>query len=417
MKKILAAACLAGITLFACKRDNNEKPGNDYAPGTPPGTIRQWIRKADASPVEVPADFVGMHLHRWPNIAEWEIEYGGEPSPTPPFPYGARRLWNYADATAWCAVDVGYMQSETNEARNWTLLDEVMNKEATAGRTLMMTINGTPKMLSGHPERPGAYPGWPGHQYAPKDAASYDKLRKYVADLVARYENKLTYIDTNNEPDPENPIPEEKNYWVGTKQEHAEWHRVQRLAVPRAEGAPKLIGPSMVVWDWQKETVHPYSLSVLEAKDTKGTRLIDHLDGYGFHYYTRPTADPIEYWEALTAMQTTLKAAGKKDMPMYDTEHGALDGTNWNDESRQAQATQVLRHSVVAAGMGVKMIAWYSGDGNNLGQPSNGGAVSDALTKVYNDLTGLKVYEAAMLDDGRCWIRGMKDGQVAEFVY
>lgn len=417
MTKTLAVIALAGLSLFACKRDNNEPPEEGYTPGTPPATVRQWILRADETPAVVPDDFVGMHLHRWPNLAAWEIDYGGEPSPTPPFPYGGRRLWNYAEATAWCSVDVGYMQSEDTEARDWTLLDEVMDTEAAAGRTLMMTINGTPKMLSAHPDRPGAYPGWPGHQYAPKDAAAYDKLRKYVADLVARYGSKLTYIDTNNEPDPENPIPEEKNYWVGTKQEHAEWHRMQRLAVPRADGAPKLIGPSMVVWDWQKETAHPYSLSVLIAEDTEGTRLIDHLDGYGFHYYTRPTADPVEYWEALTAMKATLKAAGKEDIPMYDTEHGALDGTNWNDESRQAQATQVLRHSVIAAGMGVKMIAWYSGDGNNLGQPSNGGAVSDALTTVYNDLTGLEVREAALLEDGRCWIRGMKNDVVAEFIY
>ncbi len=417
MNKTLAVIALAGFSLVACKRPHEPKPDDGYKAGTPPGTVRQWVLKADQSPAMVPADFVGMHLHRWPNIAQWEIEYGGEPSPTPPFPYGSRRLWNYADATSWCAVDVGYMQSEDTEARDWTLVDEVIDTEANAGRTLMMTINGTPKMLSSHPERPGAYPGWPGHQYAPKDAASFDKLRKYVADLVERYGSKLTYIDTNNEPDPENPIPEEKNYWVGTKQEHAEWHRMQRLAVPRADGAPKLIGPSMVVWDWKKETAHPYSLSVLTAEDTKGTRLIDHLDGYGFHYYTRPTADPIEYWEALTAMKATLKAAGKENMPMYDTEHGALDGTNWNDESRQAQAIQVLRHSVIAAGMGVKMIAWYSGDGNNLGQPSNGNAVSEALTTVYNDLTGLAVREAAVLQDGRCWIRGLKNGEVVEFIY
>lgn len=104
-------------------------------------------------------------------------------------------------------------------------------------------------------------------------------------------------------------------------------------------------------------------------------------------------------------------------MDIYDTEHGAIDGVNWDDETIALQATKVLRHSIIAAGFGVKMIAWYSGDGNNLGKPSYGGPVADALTKVYNDLTGLKVYEAAVLDDGRCWIRGMKNGAVAEFVY
>ncbi|MBX3253018.1 MAG: hypothetical protein KF862_02665 [Chitinophagaceae bacterium] len=417
MKKSLIAIAVAGLTLFACKRDSHHGNGKDYKPGTPPGEVKQWIHQASEKSTTVPSDFVGMHLHRWPNIAEWEIEYGGEPSPKPPFPYGARRLWNYADATAWCAVDVGYMQSETNEDRYWPMLDEVMNTEAAEGHKLMITINGTPKTLSSHPERPGAYPGWPGHQYAPKDAAAFDKLRKYVADLVARYGNKLSYIDTNNEPDPENPIPEEKNYWVGTKQEHAEWHRMQRLAVPRGDNAPLLIGPSMVVWDWEQNKAHEYSLSVLTAEDSEGTRLIDHLDAYGFHYYTWPDADPIEYWQTLTAVKATLKAAGKEDMAIYDTEHGALDGMGWNDESRQQQAIQVLRHSIIAAGFGVKMIAWYSGDGNNLGQPSNGGAVSDALTKVYNDLTGLEVYETAILDDGRCWIRGIKDRKTVEFIY
>lgn len=408
---------VAGIALFACKRDNNELPGDGYTPGTPPVTVRQWIRQADATPVQVPSDFVGMHLHRWPDLPEWEKEYGEVPSPVPPFKYGARRLWNYAEATAWCAVDVGYMQDENTEERSWDMLDEVIEVEAAANHKLMITINGTPKVLSGHPERPGAYPGWPGHQYAPKDAAAFDKLRKYVADLVARYGSKLSYIDTNNEPDPENPIPEEKNYWVGTKQEHAEWHRMQRLAVPRGDNAPLLIGPSMVVWDWEQNKVHEYSLSVLTAKDSEGTRLIDHLDAYGFHYYNWRDADPIEYWQALTAIKATLKAAGKEDMAMYDTEHGALDGMEWNDESRLQQAAQVLRHSLIAAGMGVKMIAWYSGDGNNLGQPSNGGAVADALTKVYDELTGLEVHEAAILDDGRCRIRGMKNGEVAEFIY
>ncbi|MFT3945839.1 MAG: hypothetical protein QM763_02600 [Agriterribacter sp.] len=417
MKKVLIAIAIAGITLSACKRDPHPGKDKDYTPGTPPGDIRQWVRQADATPTVVPADFVGMHLHNWPNFPEWEKEYGGKPSPTPPFKYGARRLWNYAEATAWCAVDIGYMESKINEERNWTMLDEVINTEAAEGHKLMITINGTPKMLSSHPERPGAYPGWPGHQYAPKDAAAFDKLRKYVADLVARYGNKLSYIDTNNEPDPENPIPEELNYWVGTKEEHAEWHRVQRLAVPHGNNAPLLIGPSMVVWDWEQDKVHDYSLSVLVAKDTKGTRLIDHLDAYGFHYYTWPDTDPFEYWQTLTAVRATLKAAGKEDMAIYDTEHGAIDGVNWNDETIGQQATQVLRHSIIAAGFGVKMIAWYSGDGNNLGKPSYGGPVSDALTKVYNDLTGLEVHEAAILKDGRCWIRGIKGGHIAEFIY
>lgn len=417
MKKVLVAICLVSTTFFACKDDYHGWPHKPYKPGTPPGKVRQWIRQSDADPATVPGDFVGMHLHRWPNLPDWEKEYGGKPSPTPPFKYGARRLWNYADATAWCAVDIGYMQSDTTEERSWNMLDEVVDAEAERNHKLMITINGTPKFLSSHPERPGAYPGWPGHQYAPKNAAAYDKLRKYVADLVARYGNKLSYIDTNNEPDPENPIPEEKNYWVGTKEEHAEWHRMQRLAVPRKNGSPLLIGPSMVVWDWEQDKVHDYSLSVLIAKDTKGKRLIDNLDGYGFHYYTWPDADPIEYWQTLTAVKATLKAAGKKDMPIYDTEHGGLDGINWDDATRQLQATQVLRHSIIAAGMGVKMIAWYSGDGNNLGQPSNGGPVSDALTKVYDDLTGLEVHEAAILEDGTCWIRGFKNGQITEFIY
>lgn len=417
MKKSLIAIAAVGITLFACKKDPHHGNDKEYKPGTPPGKTVQWIRKATEKPATVASDFVGMHLHNWPDFPEWEKEYGGQPSPKPPFPYGARRLWNYAEATAWCAVDVGYMQSETDEERNWPMLDEVIDAEAAANHKLMITINGTPKMLSSHPERPGAYPGWPGHQYAPKDAAAFDKLRKYVADLVARYGNKLSYIDTNNEPDPENPIPEELNYWVGTKEQHAEWHRMQRLAVPRRNNAPLLIGPSMVVWDWEQDKVHDYSLSVLVAKDTKGTRLIDHLDAYGFHYYDWPDSDPIEYWQTLTAVRATLKAAGKEDMDIYDTEHGAIDGVNWDDETIALQATKVLRHSIIAAGFGVKMIAWYSGDGNNLGKPSYGGPVADALTKVYNDLTGLKVYEAAVLDDGRCWIRGMKNGAVAEFVY
>lgn len=232
-----------------------------------------------------------------------------------------------------------------------------------------------------------------------------------------RYGNKLSYIDTNNEPDPENPIPEEKNYWVGTKEQHAEWHRMQRMAVPRGNNAPLLIGPSMVVWDWEQDKAHEYSLSVLTAKDSEGTRLIDHLDAYGFHYYSRPSTDPIEYWQTLTAIKATLNAAGKEDMAIYDTEHGGLDGIQWDDKTREQLAMQILRHSIIAAGMGVKMVAWYSGDGNNLGQPSNGGPVSDALTKVYNDLTGLEVYEAAIIDDGRYWIRGIKNGKVAEFIY
>lgn len=417
MKKVLTVFAFASITLFACKRDPIPCDCNTYKPGTPPGKVTQWIRKSDAQPFTVPSDFVGMHLHRWPNLPDWEREYGGTPSPKPPFPYGARRLWDYAEATSWCAVDIGYMQSETNENRNWTMLDEVMNAEAAEGHKLMMTINGTPKMLSSHPELPGKYPGWPGHQYAPKNAEAFNKLRNYVADLVARYGSKLSYIDTNNEPDPENPIPEQDNFWVGTKEQHAEWHRMQRLAVPRGDNAPLLIGPSMVVWSWEQDKAHEYSLSVLTAKDSEGTRLIDNLDGYGFHYYAWPDTDPFEYWQTLTAVKATLKAAGKEEMPIYDTEHGSLDGTTWNDESRQQQATQILRHSVIGAGMGVKMIAWYSGDGNNLGQPSNGGAVSDALTKVYNDLTGLEVYEAAILEDGRCWIRGKKNNTTVEFVY
>lgn len=416
MKRILMVV-LAGISLLACKRNQDPKPEEGYTPGTPPGTVRQWILQSDTTPLVVPPDFVGMHLHRWPNIAAWELDYGGKISPKPPFPYGARRLWDYAEATAWTSVDIGYRSTDSTEVRNWELLDEVMDVEATANRKIMITINGTPTALSSNPTAPGKFPAWKGHQYAPKDAAAYAKLQKYVADLVGRYGSKLSYIDTNNEPDPENPIPEEDNFWVGTKQEHAQWHRMQRLAVPRGPNAPLLVGPSIVVWDWEQDKSHAYTLSVITAADFEGTKLIDHLDAFSFHYYARPTTDPFHYWQAITAVKATLAAAGKPGFPIYDTEHGSVDGTNWNNESRQQQATQLLRHAVIAAASGIKMVAWYSGDGNNLGQPSDGGPVSDALTTVYNDLTDLEVHEAAILEDGRCWIRGIKNEQVEEFIY
>ena len=391
-------------------------PSGSYQPGTPQTGVRQWIRRATDPAALVPADFVGMHLHNYPSMAQYKLDKGGKPTPKPTYGYGARRLWDYSEASAWRAIDVGYNDSETTERRSWAVLDEVIDTEIRDGHSVMLTINGTPTRLSSQPTGPGKYPAWPGSNYSPKDAAAFDKLRKYIADLVARYGSKIRYIDSNNEPDPDNPIPNKDNFWVGSRPQHAEWHRQIRLGVPRGPGAPLVIGPSQVFWsDLAADQPQDYGLSVLVARDTQGVRLVDHLDGYGFHYYVEPDADPIAYWQAIRCMRSTVRAAGKgDDFPIFDTEHGKLDKHS-ADPVRFARRIQ--RDCAIAAGAGLAGIYLYSGDGPNLDNPSAGGPMGPAISQVQVDLPGLEVREAAILADGRVWLRGLRAGVIAEVSY
>ena len=380
-----------------------------YVAIDPPAKARQVIRSASDAAVTVPRDFVGMHLHRWPDLPAYERAAGRRPTPTPTYRYGARRTWDYAEATAWCAI-----AGRSGTERNWSMLDEMIAAETSEGRSIMMTINGTPQALSSNPNGPGKYGGWPGSNYAPKDGAAFEALRRFVAELLARYGSKIAYWDGNNEPDPDNPIPAKDNFWIGSRApQHAEWFRMQRLAIPRGRGM--LIGPSQVFWSLRPGQVHDYALSVLTARDLVGTRLIDHLDGYGWHYYSDPNADPIDYWHAITAIRATLAAAGAPpDFPIFDTEHGKIDDRTADPNSF---ARRIQRDCAIAAGAGLRGIYLYSGDGPNLDNPSAGGPMGPAIDRVHADLPGLTIRQAAILADGTVWLRGMRDGKVAEVRY
>ena len=380
-----------------------------YKPGTPPAKVRQWLLEPSDRGVAVPRDFVGMHLHRYPNLPAYERRAGLKATPRPTYGYGSRRTWDYAEATAWCAI-----AGTSGTARDWAMLDEMIEAEVAAGHSVMMTINGTPRDLSSNPTGPGKFGGWPGCNYAPRDAAGFDALRRYVADLLARYGSRIAYWDGNNEPDPDNPIPAKDNFWIGPRSpEHAEWHRQIRLGVPRGRGL--LIGPSQVFWDLKPGQVHDYALSVLTARDTQGTRLIDHLDGYGWHYYSDPGRDPFAYWQAITAIKATLAAAGAPaDFPIFDTEHGKLDD---RPADPAAFAVKIQRECAIAAAAGLRGIYLYSGDGPNLDNPSAGGPMGPAVNRVNADLPGLTLREGAILTDGRVWLRGLRDGAVVDLAY
>ena len=363
----------------------SQSPATLVPPPDPPAAVAVEITAGAA--VAVPADFVGLHINRWPS---------GDPVSAPPaYGYGTVRSLNYDPAGAG-----GVSWYDVNPARGvyqWTRLDQWVQAHHAAGKRLVYTVYGTPAWASTRPGTPDPY-GMPGGDSRPADLAD---LRAFVAALVARYNGdgtrRLQHVEIWNEPDLSG-----LSYWRDGPEDLAALARAVYQAAKAADPGIVVLGPAWVDFAAERSASNKVR-RFMAASDGAGGTGGQWMDAFAWHHYDYrfDIADLVAHqaW-----VRELLALAGRPGLPSYLTEIG---GWQWRADSPTVadQARQIQRWLMVAAAGGQRVAALYMHEVlAHLGDPSTRPAIADAIQAAGQQLAGRTITRGALLADGRIWL-------------
>ena len=344
-----------------------------------------------ARPVLVPADFVGMHAHRWPS--------GSPLSPPPTYPFGAARSHDY-DGAHWYEIHTA------PGVFDWSVLDAWVSVNQAAGRTLMYTVYGTPAWAASSTAVVDPY-GHPGGSCAP---ASLQTLGDFIAALVARYngvgKSQIRYIEVWNEPTfvaPQTP------FWSGSASQLVAMGRQIWQSAKALDASVKILTPGFSgnlagnlnlaapnLNDAAGSPVYQY----LTASDGHGGAGSSWCDGVDFHCYNALAGGANEgFLSEIQRMQAMLSLMGVH-LPILDTEFGFLPGDAFFQSSSQAQASVLRRFAAIQASQGVQGMYFYSHDDDDVGDPSANPSIATAIGDIHVSLAGKTLNQVTLLPDG-----------------
>lgn len=339
--------------------------------------IPPWTLLNDR-PVSVPADFVGIHTHRWPVVA-------GQPdSGAPGFRFGCLRTHDSAFGR-WSTIHTGPDQFD------WSRPDAFM---AGTSAPVVLTLFGTPAWAASAADRlhTGPY-GGAGECGMPVDVAH---AVTYVLAVLARYPGRICVVELWNEPAFKQDYT---GFWWNSAAQLVELGTGVSAAVRKA-GVP-VASPGFAGRIDLGSNAHTWMAA-------GGAALCDE---FAYHpYQTRLSADgldivtsPLYGRPALDPMLASVGFTGARSI----TEHG-VDAA---PSGALLQAFLVLpapeRFNYIAAtlmaaaGMGLRRFCVYSYNSGLSGDlvGDTAGAIA-AIDMVATKIAGQTISEARRMKDG-----------------
>ena len=274
----------------------------------------QMERDLLEAPIEIPPNFLGMHLHRWPE--------GAPLSPAPSYGYGAVRSHDYSGKGAgicWGAIHMA------DGVFDWSAMDAWVAAHRAAGKTLIYTVYGTPAWLALSSTQKDAY----GRTGAGSPPRSLEALTEFIETLVRRYNRpgsrSIGFIEIWNEPHfAHNPA----NFWWGSARELAAMGRVIYRAAKRADPLICVLSPgfddnltgamsfsSLTLSAARNSSLYQY----LSASDGVGGRGGDWCEGIAFHTYEAVIASASTGIEGSLTLLRAMLYLMKLSLPLYCT--------------------------------------------------------------------------------------------------
>ncbi len=345
-----------------------------------------------AGTVSVPAKFLGMHLHRWPN--------GGSPAPT--FPFGTVRSLNYDPNSAGGGVHWNSIE-RSDGVFDWTLLDGWVGTHVKAGRDLMYTLYGTPAWCASG-TKPDPY-GKPGGDTPPRDLRF---VGRFVRALLERYNaggvRRIQYVEIWNE-----PTFDGKQVWKGTAEDLAALGRAVYLAAKATDAGVKVLWPAFIdsleagvrVPNLYKYTHQAYA----NASDGAGGHGRDWADALNFHYYfgdrRHPVGNLMDHEDSMLAVRRWLE---RPDWAIHLSEMGFLDGVGERYPTDRKIAL-IHRWVMTSAAYGNRTCNLYSYESEtNLGAPAVNRSISQAIAEIHERIVGRRIVKAGLLADDTFWV-------------
>lgn len=391
------------------------------------GVLRRWLkRRSSASTFDpvvstlydgagraVPADFIGLHVHRWPQAREGVAAVTAEPS-------SGGAIWRthayspkYNGGVHWAGI---HLAAGTFD---WSYLDTAIDAHYAAGRRTMFNVYQCPTWAAKTAMQGTAGPfGLNGEGAPPQNTGTRDgntnvyvDLYDFVKTLVTRYNTdtvrnnggikKIGWLDVWNEPTFDQ-IPGSTRYFWGTAAEMAAMARTVKLAAKSVDNAIVVMSPA-----FSTLSSDPIS-AFLAASDGASGFGRDHIEALTYHpYYVSAPGLPL-LGDTPAALDAKLKAqmvAGglAESFPIYANEQSFAAGPTdqavfW---TKADQALYIRRISMLQAALGWKTTIWYCYDDELLGRPDQNTLVAAALSDAHHSLAGRTIERCEIHAKGR----------------
>jgi hypothetical protein len=333
---------------------------------------------------QVPASYVGLHIHRAGAGTEW-----------PSVPFASWRLWDAHVSWPWLEPTRGVWQ--------WETIDRLLELAGEHQIEVLLPLGLSPTWASARPAEPSAY-GRPGFAAEPADLEDW---RHYVETVVSRHAGRVHLYEIWNEPN----LPD---FYSGDLTGMLRLCREAYAIVKRVDPAARVISPA--------------------ATGTAGVPWLDRFlaaggagcfDVVGFHLYVGSSA-PEAIVPLVAKIQDVMRAHGVGDRPLWNTESGwyvrrarLAPGKEHAGALSEAEATAtVARALVLARAAGIERFFWYSWDNDDTGLADDDGhprAPARALAEVQAWLVGADL-QGCRRAPGGAWTCGLSREGHAQWI-
>lgn len=348
-----------------------------------------------SSPVDVPADFAGMHAHRWPTARGFEVV-----SPAPVHLQVKTFRQHDSHNKQWRHLN------PSDGVYDWALLDASLAAWEGAGvGSYMYTIYGTPTWA--------ATPSGQTHQdpygnYGGADRpADMSKLAAFVTALVTRYNTggsrRIKYLEIWNEP---GFAQNWTGFFWGSAVDMVEMAETVRAAAKAVDPGIVVISPAFTGTLTTMDTwLGTYSSAV--GKHGRQT-----FDAVSWHPYTAQGDGSAKNLRVNTAwgierLNSILVSHGVSSVPKYISEYGtdSSSGAAFAALDAQARKRWMERVMALAAVLGVAGFYVYSYDGSLSGDYINDAdGVIAAFNRISATLCGKTISFATQRWDGALYL-------------
>lgn len=364
-----------------------------------------------AGPIVVPADFLGIHSHRWP--LGTAPDYTISPAPT------------YLSYKNYRTHDGGVFWRECNPSSNtydWTRLDAIITAHRSVGATVTYTLHGTPEWAATTEGKLHNDPyGAPGGSDRPESLSS---LETFTQELVTRYNavggtwrvanptlgKGIAYLECWNEPEfkavGQETYASNRFFWRSAEA-MVDMCKTIRTAAKAIDADILILSPGFTLWSG---SISLEALPFLTGTGTvTGVTGASAIDGFGVHPYTHDYISIVENpSNGIIACKAVLATAGIPNMPIYHNEYGV---DSWESPALATflalpatyRRARIARTAVMSAIYGIKAFTCYGYD-HSMKLWGDSLTDTNGVIAGFNDASivcGKTLTNAYYLSDGR----------------
>ena len=365
------------------------------------GARYEVARVLDGGSVSVPADFMGLHMHSWPQGRDGVC-------PTPDVPYKLYRSHDYApsytNGVNWRRLNPAVSDSAAaiyaSATQAWQLFDSMLDAHAARGADVIYTFHGTPTwQAAAGPQGPDLY-GAIGGAAPPVDLG---RVATFIGALVQRANGggtrRIRFLQIWNEPNFSGD--QSMGFWWGTAAQLAALARTVYQAAKAADPGITVLSPGFN----QIASISAF----LNASDGAGGFGRQWVEAVAYHPYdcgVLPTEAGGGLPGVIAGVRAAMAAGGLGSAPLWHTEQGwhstgDFGASYYHSRSDSGRADRIWRALTVASAMGVRAHVLYGWDNElALGRPCDSTNARQALQAFGDDIAGRTLTHCRIFNDG-----------------